>query len=117
MAGDFYTDPLPSGADLVWVSAIIHQNSPTQNRQLYARIAQAIQPGGWVYIRDIVLDESRTAPVAGAMFAVNMLTATKSGNSYTLEEMESDLTGAGFTHVELVRRDEGMHSVVRAQLA
>ncbi len=116
VAGDFYTDPLPTGADLVWVSAIIHQNSPAQNRQLYARIAEAIQPGGWVYIRDIVLDASRTAPVAGALFAVNMLTATEQGNSYTFEEMESDLTGAGFANVELVRRDPGMHSVVRAQL-
>ena len=117
VAGDFYSDPLPTGADLVWVSAIIHQNSPAQNRQLYARIAEAIQPGGWVYIRDIVLDASRTAPVAGALFAVNMLTATESGNSYTFDEMESDLTGAGFTNVELVRQDEGMHAVVRAQLA
>ncbi|HQP25439.1 MAG TPA: methyltransferase, partial [Smithellaceae bacterium] len=27
-AGDFYTDELPRGADLAWVSAIIHQNSP-----------------------------------------------------------------------------------------
>ncbi len=113
--GDFYQDPLPKGADLVWVSAIIHQNSPEQNRTLYGRIAEAIEPGGWIYIRDIVLDASRTAPVAGALFAVNMLSATQAGNSYTLQEIAADLESAGFVNVELVRRDEGMHSIVRAQ--
>lgn len=115
VAGDFYTDPLPAGADLVWVSAIIHQNSRDQNRDLFQRIADAIEPGGWIYIRDIVLDESRTRPVAGALFAVNMLTATPGGNSYTFDEMRSDLTATGFADVELVRQDEGMHSVVRAR--
>ncbi len=115
--GDFYCDKLPKGADLVWVSAIIHQNSPEQNRALYARIAEAIEPGGWIYIRDIVLDSSRTRPVAGALFAVNMLTATAGGNSYSLDEITSDLQSAGFTNVQLVRHDEGMHSIVRAQAA
>ena len=27
VSGDFYVDPLPAGADLAWVSAIVHQNS------------------------------------------------------------------------------------------
>ncbi len=115
VAGDFYQDPLPHGADLVWVSAIIHQNSREQNRALFARIRSAIQPGGWIYIRDIVLESDRTAPVAGALFAVNMLSATPGGNSYSLAEMEADLVESGFGGAELVRRDPGMHSVVRAQ--
>jgi hypothetical protein len=115
VAGDFYRDALPTGADLVWVSAIIHQNSREQNRDLFGRIRAAIEPGGWVYIRDIVLEHDRTAPVAGALFAVNMLAATAGGNSYSFTEIEADLQQAGFTEVALVRRDPGMHSVVRAR--
>lgn len=117
VAGDYNTDSLPRGADLVWVSAIIHQNSPAQNRSLYARIAEAIEPGGIVMIRDVVMEESRTAPPMGALFAVNMLVATDEGNSYTLSEIRADLTSAGFTDVKLIRRDEGMHSVVSARRA
>lgn len=113
--GDFYTDPLPQGADLVWVSAIIHQNSAEQNRELYRRIAEAIEPDGWIYIRDIVMEPSRTRPIAGALFAVNMLSATPKGNTYTLDEIKGDLESAGFTGVELIRRDPGMHSIVRAR--
>ena len=116
-AGDFEADPLPQGADLVWVSAIIHQNSRAQNRALYRRIAQAVEPGGLLLIRDVVLEESRTAPVLGALFAVNMLCATRGGNTYTLSEIRDDLSQSGFTDVHLLRRDEGMHSVVSGRRA
>lgn len=115
-AGDFNTDNLPKGADLAWVSAIIHQNSPDQNRALYRRIAAALEPHGWIYIRDIVMEPSRTTPVAGALFAVNMLSATEEGNSYCFTEIQEDLQSAGFADVQLVRRDEGMHSIVRARV-
>ena len=115
-AGDYNTDNLPKGADLAWVSAIIHQNSPDQNRALYRRIAEALEPNGWIYIRDIVMEPSRTDPVAGALFAVNMLSATEGGNSYCLDEIQDDLQSAGFADVELVRRHEGMHSIVRAHV-
>jgi len=115
-AGDFYTDDLPKGADLAWVSAIIHQNSPDQNRALYRRIAAALEPQGWIYIRDIVMEPSRTAPVAGALFSVNMLSATEGGNSYCWTEIQEDLQSAGFADVQLVRSDEGMLSIVRARV-
>lgn len=115
-AGNYYTDDLPKGADLAWVSAIIHQNSPDQNRALYRRIAAALEPNGWIYIRDIVMEPSRTAPVAGALFAVNMLSATEGGNSYSFTEIQEDLQLAGFKDVELVRRHEGMLSIVRAHI-
>lgn len=115
-AGDFYTDDLPRGADLAWVSAIIHQNSPDQNRELYRRIAAALEPNGWIYIRDIVMEPSRTTPVAGALFSVNMLSGTEGGNGYILAEIQEDLQLAGFMDFQLVRRDEGMQSIVRARL-
>jgi precorrin-6B methylase 2 len=115
VAGDFYTDALPRGADLVWLSAIIHQNSPEQNRALYRRIADALQPGGRLLIRDIVMEESRTAPPAGALFAVNMLVATTSGGTYTLAEIRDDLQSAGFEGIQQIRRDEAMHSIVSAR--
>ncbi|MGA9111537.1 MAG: methyltransferase [Smithella sp.] len=115
-AGDFYTDDLPKGADLAWVSAIIHQNSPEQNRALYRRVASSLAPNGWIYIRDVVMESSGTAPIAGALFAVNMLSGTEGGKCYSLAEIQEDLLSAGFTDVQLVRLDEGMHSIVRARV-
>jgi len=95
IAGDFYMDPLPRGADLVWLSAIIHQNSREENRTLYRRVAEALESGGRLLIRDIVMEESRTAPPAGALFAVNMLVATAGGGTYTLAEIRDALQSAG----------------------
>ena len=117
VAGDYNRDSFPRGADLVWVSAIIHQNSPAENRSLYRRIAETIEPDGILMIRDVVMEESRTAPPMGALFAVNMLVATDGGNTYALSEIRDALTSAGFTDVKLIRRDEGMHSVVSARRA
>jgi hypothetical protein len=115
VAGDFYVDPLPRGVDLVWMSAIIHQNSPDENRALYRRAAEALESGGRLLIRDIVMEPSRTAPPAGALFAVNMLVATAGGGTYTLAEIRDGLHSAGFEDVQLIRRDEGMHAVVSAR--
>jgi len=115
-AGDFYTDDLPKGADLAWVSAIIHQNSPDQNRALYHRIAAALESGGWIYIRDFVMEPSCTVPAAGALFSVNMLSSTEGGKSYCWTEIQEDLQSAGFADIQLVRRDEGMLSIVRARV-
>ncbi|MBI5209862.1 MAG: methyltransferase domain-containing protein [Elusimicrobia bacterium] len=114
VAGDYLRDPLPTGADLAWLSAIIHQNSREQNRRLFARVHRCLEPGGRLLIRDVVMDESRTAPAAGALFAVNMLVATDRGGTFTLRETRSDLEAAGFQGVRLVHRDEGMHSILEA---
>jgi hypothetical protein len=115
-AGDYNSDDLPRGADLAWVSAIIHQNAPDENRALYRRIAAALEPRGWIFIRDIVMDPSRTSPLAGALFAVNMLSGTEGGGTYCFSEIREDLESAGFEDVQIVRRDKGMRSIVRARL-
>ena len=58
VAGDFMADALPPGADLAWVSAIVHQNSRAQNRALFANGVQALMPGGRIAIRDILMEEA-----------------------------------------------------------
>lgn len=112
--GDFYTDDLPEGADFAWLGAIVHQNSREQNLQLFAKIYAALEVGGIIVLRDVVMDASRTKPEAGAMFAINMLVATEGGGTYTFEEFRSDLADTGFGDVTLLQQDEFMNSLVRA---
>jgi predicted O-methyltransferase YrrM len=114
VAGDFLGDPLPQGADVVWLSAIVHQNSREQNRRLFSAIREALVDGGQLFIRDVLMDESRTTPLEGALFAVNMLVGTEGGGTFTFEELREDLEAAGFASTSVVRRDPGMNSVVRA---
>jgi len=117
VAGDFYNDDLPAGADFAWLSGVAHQNSRQQNRALFARIYAALQDDGVLVIRDVVMDESRTKPVAGALFAVNMLVGTESGGTYTFDEFHEDLSDAGFSETTLIHHDENMSSLIRATKA
>ena len=61
------------------------------------------------------MDDSRTFPPYGALFAVNMLVATEAGGTFTFDELREDLEAAGFLDVAVLRRDEGMNSVVRGK--
>ena len=116
-AGDFLVDPLPGEADLAWISAIVHQNSRAQNRQLFTAVFGALRAGGQILIRDILMGDSRTTPVAGALFAVNMLVATEGGATFTFAELREDLEAAGFADVAVLRRDDAMNSIVCAKKA
>ncbi len=115
VAGDFTTDPLPSGVDLAWVSAIVHQNSREENVGLFTSIAHALTDQGRLLIRDVLMDDARTTPISGALFAINMLVATEGGGTYTFSELREDLEAAGFAEIEVLRRDEYMNSVVGAR--
>ena len=61
------------------------------------------------------MDDSRTTPVAGRPFAVNMLVATEGGGTFTFEELREDLESAGFVQAAVPRRDAAMNSVVVAR--
>jgi len=112
--GDFTRDELPSGHDLAWLSAIIHQNGPAENDALYSRIFRALVPGGRLVVRDHVMDPSRTRPRAGALFAVNMLVGTSGGGTYTYDEIRDGLARAGFGRIRLIQAGERMDALVEA---
>ncbi|MCE5264320.1 MAG: methyltransferase domain-containing protein [Deltaproteobacteria bacterium] len=113
-AGDFYADELPGGHDLALLSAIIHQNSPAENVALFRKVWRALVPGGRIVIRDHVMGPDRTEPVAGAIFAVNMLVNTDGGSTYTFGEIKAGLEEAGFVRVRLLKTGEQMDGLVEA---
>jgi len=110
--GDFYRDELPPGHDLAFVSAIIHQNSPAQNLDLFAKVFRSLTSGGRVVIRDHIMAPDRTSPKDGAVFAVNMLMATAGGGTYTYDEIKEGLNQTGFISVRLLQQGERMDGLV-----
>jgi predicted O-methyltransferase YrrM len=114
VAGDFYDDELPGGHDLALISAIIHQNSPGENIELFRKVLRAIVSGGRIIIRDHVMDSRRTEPKDGAIFAVNMLINTGGGSTYTFDEIRNWLKQAGFANVRLLKCGDRMDSLIEA---
>jgi hypothetical protein len=53
--------------------------------------------------------------VFGALFAVNMLAKTDSGDTYSLEEISADLQAAGFVEPRLAVAADDMQAVVEAR--
>ena len=103
VVGDYNVDPLGSGYDLVFLSAIIHSSSPSQNHVLIRKAAEALAPHGQVVVQDFIVDEDRTGPPFAALFALNMLVGTEAGDTYTTSEIRQWMEEAGLRHV--VRKD------------
>jgi 2-polyprenyl-3-methyl-5-hydroxy-6-metoxy-1,4-benzoquinol methylase len=95
--GNYHTDDFGKGYDLIFLSAIVHINSYEENVLLIAKCAKALNPGGQVVIQDHVMEDDRTAPAAGAFFALNMLVATERGDTYTEAEMIDWMKAAGLS--------------------
>ncbi|AXA35153.1 MAG: SAM-dependent methyltransferase [Candidatus Sumerlaea sp.] len=100
LAGDMLRDPLGGPYDLIWVSAIVHMFSPEENAKLLQRCAEVLAPGGQLVIHDFIMDETRTQPPAGALFALNMLVNTRRGDSYTEQEIREWMENAGLRYQE-----------------
>jgi len=99
VAGDYEIDSLGTGYDLVFLSAIIHINSIDINKQLVKKAYDALIPSGQLVIQDHIMDEDRTAPLGGALFALNMLVGTQAGDTFTESEVRSWMEEAGFKNV------------------
>lgn len=101
--GDMTKDQLgDKDFDLVLLSAICHMFGESQNRDLLRRCFDACAPGGRIVIQDFILDDSKTKPKAGALFALNMLVNTREGNNYSETEYSTWLSEAGFRDVRHV---------------
>jgi SAM-dependent methyltransferase len=104
-AGDLRSDAFGASYDLVFMSSICHMLGTDGNRDLAARAAAALGPGGRIAIQDFILDADRTAPRHAVLFAINMLVGTEAGSTYTEAEYTSWLEAAGLVRVRRIRLD------------
>lgn len=103
--GDYHRDEYGKDYDLVLFSAIMHINSPVENAKLLQKAYNALKPGGRVAVSDFIMNEQRTEPTFGALFSLNMLVNTESGDSYTESEIHQWMEQAGYA--DITRRNTG----------
>jgi hypothetical protein len=106
--GDYTMDDLPGGFDIVFLSAIIHSNSLDVNRDLIKKCFGSLNQNGRIIIQDWIMNNDRTQPTSGAVFAINMLVGTESGDCYTEQEVTKMLTDAGFKDISRTEFDTGL---------
>lgn len=98
--GDFTRDDLGGPYDAVFLSNVLHGESPSAALALLRRIRAALGPGGQVIIRDSFLDEDGTNSRGGAVFGMTLMIETLEGRTHRLSEVRDMLGEAGFGSVE-----------------
>jgi ubiquinone/menaquinone biosynthesis C-methylase UbiE len=106
LPGDFTSDDIGSGYDLILISQILHAYDEKSCIAMLKKSFRALNPGGRAVIQEFPLDETRTSPLPSALFAINMLVHTTGGNTYTPKEMSGWLKKAGFANIKTTLLDE-----------
>lgn len=106
--GDYTKDELPAGFDLVFLSAVIHSNALTVNQELIKKCFYSLNKNGKIMIQDWIMNNDRTQPTSGAIFAVNMLVGTDAGDCFTEQEVTEMLQNAGFQHISRIEFESGL---------
>jgi cyclopropane fatty-acyl-phospholipid synthase-like methyltransferase len=115
-AGDYTTDDLPEGFDLVFLSAIIHSNSLETNQDLIKKSFLSLNKNGRIIIQDWIMNNDRTQPVSGAIFAINMLVGTEAGDCFTEQEVSEMLKAAGFKNILRLEFETGLSQMTAQKI-
>ncbi len=106
ITGDFHTDPIGTGYDLILISQIFHAFSEEENIALLGKCRKALNPGGRVVVQEFPINDARTSPPHSALFSVNMLVGTQSGRCYSPREMKQWLRETGFKNIVFKNLEE-----------
>jgi demethylspheroidene O-methyltransferase len=108
--GDFFKDPLPSGADVVTLVRVLHDHDDEPALQLLRAIRRALPPGGLLLIAEPMGSDGVAERVADAYFGFYLL-AMGQGRARSPAQISALLAAAGFgptrelsTHVPLQTR-------------
>lgn len=101
VAGDMLTDPLPTTGDVHLYSNVLHDWDEAVVRQLLGKSFAALARGGLVLVHDAYLNAAKNGPLHVAEYSV-LLMHSSEGRCYSVAEMETYLTDAGFNDVSYV---------------
>ena len=99
--GDMFADPVPTGADVILLSNILHDWDVPECRILLKRCFDALLVGGRVLIHDVFLDDDLGGPLPVALYSTALFTLTE-GRAYSAAEYRGWLRQAGFTPADHV---------------
>ena len=106
--GDMFGDPLPTGADAVLLSNVLHDWDIPECQQLIARCHESLKPGGQLLIHDVFLNDDHDGPLPIALYSAALFTLTE-GRAYSASEYRSWMTAAGFEIEDALPRPTLIH--------
>jgi len=102
IGGDFLSEPLPTGADIIALIRVIHDHDDPSALVVLRAAARALPRDGVLLLAEPMSGTSGAEPISDAYFALYLL-ARGGGKPRTPVEIERLLKAAGFGRVETVR--------------
>ncbi len=113
---DYYVDELPGRYDAVLISGVLHREQPSGVRSIFKKAVAALEPGGVLYISDVMLNDDRDGPVFSTMFALNMRVLAHDGRCHSVSEQAQWLEELGLTVTETHQLPAPInYTVIRAE--
>ncbi len=100
IGGNYRETDIPGAYDFVWMSHILHGESPAMAASLVKKAARALRPGGKLAIHEFILSDTADSPLFPALFSLNMLLGTDGGRAYTDSRLRDMMTAAGIGAIE-----------------
>jgi ubiquinone/menaquinone biosynthesis C-methylase UbiE len=98
VAGDLLAADFGRNHAVATLGHILHSEGEERSRALLRRTFEALDPGGTVAVAEFLVNDERTEPLGGLLFAVNMLVNTENGDTYSFREISAWLSEAGFVN-------------------
>lgn len=91
-AGNYLKDRIGGTYDAVLLSHILHGEGPKDCGKIIGKAVSALAPGGLIIVHEFILDDGMDGPLHPALFSLNMLLGTPSGQSYSQSQIMDMLT-------------------------
>ena len=98
--GNYLKDDIEGRFDAAWLSHILHGEGPEECKKIIQKAAAALEQGGILIIHEFILDNSMDGPLFPALFSLNMLLGTDSGQAYSEQQLMDMLAAAGAKDIQ-----------------
>ncbi len=97
--GDFLSDDIGEGYDLIFISQIFHSYPEKDSITVLKKCRKALKLNGRVVIQEFFIYEDRAHPVQSSLFSINMLVNTEEGRCYSPDEIKDWFLRTGFKKI------------------
>lgn len=99
--GDFTSDPLPEGADVMIMASNLPQYNEANLIETLTKACQALQPGGEFHLVGETLDSEKTGPLGPALWGIHEALFGSEGRAHSEAEVRHYMKSAGFREITI----------------